>query len=70
MQIATIRQTTPPARPVIARDTAKEIADFMRGHPGCTRDDLIASGFTPLQIDRFGGEASGLANRLSVRRIA
>jgi hypothetical protein len=69
MQITSL-ETTLPARHSIVRDTAKEIADFMRANPGCTRDDLLAAGFAAYQIDRFGREASDLAHRLSVRRLA
>jgi len=54
----------------ILRDTAKEIAEYMRANDGCTYDDLRGQGFTSHQIDRFKGEASDLANRLSVRRLA
>ncbi|MFC5760554.1 hypothetical protein [Rhizobium sp. GCM10022189] len=64
---------TPTAAAVhnaIPRDTAKEIADYMRANPGCTFDDLRAEGFSSRQIERFKGEASDLANRLSVRRLA
>jgi hypothetical protein len=59
-----------PARGVIGRDVALEMAKFMLAHPGCNDEDLRREHFDTRQIKRYGKEASALANRLSVRRLA
>lgn len=55
----------------IGRDIVKEMADFMRANPGCTPDELrIEGGFSSRHIERYGTEATDLANLVSTRRVA
>jgi hypothetical protein len=70
MQTAEFSHTAKAVRPLIGREVAKEMADYMRANPGCTHQDLRSEGFREREIARHAEEAAAMAGRMFTRRLA